>query len=148
MASMGCARQELLFNWQVGGTSIWGNANGVKQILGVDCQDINQGGKDKLIVHSLLRIWFRVSLCCLCFFFFSSHFFNQIQASVTSLLKNPTSMLLMKCLFYATLSRGRLPFPSKSSVFQIVLVSYIGAAELFCYLNHLGLNFLLCSKPA
>lgn len=30
-----CARQELLLNRQVGGKSIWGNANRIKQVPGV-----------------------------------------------------------------------------------------------------------------
>lgn len=73
-------------------------------------------------------------------------FTNQICVFLSLFLKNPSSILPITCHFYATLWRGRLSLPPRSSVFQMVLM-YIGTPELLCLGRHSGLNSLLCSKP-
>lgn len=74
-------------------------------------------------------------------------FSSQIWVFLSSSLKNlPTSVLPITCHFYATMWRGRLSFPPKSSVFQIVLM-YIGPAGLLCLGRHSGLSSLLCYNP-
>lgn len=153
MAPGGSARQELFLSRQVGGRSIlgkckWCTADSWDK---VHSQDVNQVGKrSTCCLESLADSSEGVSLLCLLCatsphppFFFQK---NQIWVFLSSFLKNLISMLPITCLFYTALWRGRLSFPPKSSVFLVVLMLYIGTAELLCLGRHSGLNSLLCFR--